>query len=139
MVNPLSLSGTRKIEIPIALLDLGTANIWGKLVFPDRLFIRAFARSQQRESRCVPDPKSGSCLWRYAYTNPIWAYRRTHQGVCPKDRPVQSIAMATASPTDAIRARTATMPGVAPLHDGNTDGSANTEVLSRKGCRFRSR
>jgi hypothetical protein len=79
--HPISFSGTRKIEIPLALLDVGA--------IPDRLFIRAFARSQQREgANCVPDPKSGACLWRYAYTNPVWAISPPHEtGVCPRGRP----------------------------------------------------
>jgi hypothetical protein len=88
--NPVSFSGTRKIEIPLALLDLGRKQGRQEFVaIPDRLFIRAFARSQQREgTRCVPDPKSGACLWRYAYANPIWAISPPHEaGVCPRGRP----------------------------------------------------
>jgi hypothetical protein len=81
--NPVSLSGVKKIEIPLEALEVGSG------VMPDRLFIRAFARAQQRNAGvCVPDPKSGHCLWRYAYTNPVWAISPpTPAGVCPKDRP----------------------------------------------------
>jgi hypothetical protein len=40
---------------------------------PDRLYIRAFARSQQRDlgNECISDSKGWKRLFRYAYTNPI--------------------------------------------------------------------
>ena len=85
--NPLSLSGTRKVNLPLAWLSLGLVGPDSKtMVVPDRLFVRAFARAQQRDgARCVPDPKSGSCLWRYAYANPIWVISSPTGGKCPRD------------------------------------------------------
>lgn len=87
--NPVSFSGTRKVDIPLAWLSLGLTGPENRtMIVPDRLFVRAFARAHQRDgARCVPDPKSGACLWRYAYTNPVWAISPPGGGTCPRDRP----------------------------------------------------
>jgi hypothetical protein len=59
------------------------------VIVPDRLFVRAFARAQQRTAanQCIPDPKGGHCLWRYALSNPVWAISPNAGGTCPKNTP----------------------------------------------------
>jgi hypothetical protein len=92
---PLSLSGHRKIDISLSSLSVGDKGD-DKGVIPDRLYIRAFARSQPmigNSGRCAPDPKSGKCFLRYAFTNPIWAISPPFPaGTCPtgKTRAIDS-------------------------------------------------
>jgi len=87
--NPLSKSGRRVIHIPIAALSL--ADDHSPLgILPDRLFIRAFARSQQNDGHghCTPDSKSGQCLFRYAFANPVWAISPSFPAhTCPTNKP----------------------------------------------------
>ena len=87
---PWSLTGTRKIDIPLAKLAVG-AGYGGKSVVPDRLYIRAYARSrpvQGTTGKCTPDFRNGNCQYFYAFTNPIWAITPARQGgSCPKTSP----------------------------------------------------
>ncbi len=87
--TPLSMSGRRVVHIPISALSL--ADDKSPLgILPDRLFVRAFARSQRNDGHghCTPDAKSGACLFRYAFANPVWAISpATPAGTCPTNKP----------------------------------------------------
>ena len=106
---PLSLSGHRKIHIPLAPLSIGD-NGDDKGIIPDRLYIRAFARSQPMvgtTGQCAPDKKGGQCVLRYAFSNPIWSISPSFAaGRARRTSPSRSTATRTACPTAAIRART---------------------------------
>ena len=84
---PLSLSGHRKIEIPLSLLSIGDKGDNNGIV-PDRLYVRAFARSQPMvgtSGECAVDPKGGKCFLRYAFSNPVWAISPSFPaGTCPQ-------------------------------------------------------
>lgn len=85
---PNSMSGRRSIDLPLAALSIVEEG--GTYSAPNRLFIRAFARSQRSDGNghCTPDPKSGKCLLRYALTNPVWAITPAiAAGSCPAGRP----------------------------------------------------
>jgi hypothetical protein len=85
--NPVSFTGKKKLDIPLA--DLALSLDKGAIVAADRLFIRAVARAQPRDGKtCIPDSKGGQCIWRYAFANPIWAISPPRPGgACPKDKP----------------------------------------------------
>jgi hypothetical protein len=86
---PMSFSGHHKIDIPLALFSIGAHRRKG--IVPDRLYVRAFARSQPMvgtTGQCAVDPKGGKCFLRYAFSNPIWSISPSFAaGTCPKDRP----------------------------------------------------
>jgi hypothetical protein len=87
---PWSYSGVRKVEIPLDKLALGVG-VDGKTVLPDRLYIRAYARSRPvvgTTANCAPDFRTGSCRFFYAFTNPVWAISRVRAaGQCPRTSP----------------------------------------------------
>ncbi|WP_146909133.1 hypothetical protein [Arenimonas daejeonensis] len=90
---PVSFSGTRRIDLPIDSFRLTQAYVNHRLVplIPDRLFVRAFAKSQPMvgdSATCAIDTKIGRCIPRYAFSNPVWAIAGAREaGTCPRDRP----------------------------------------------------
>lgn len=83
--EPVSMSGTRRIDLPVDALRLGEGYP------PERLFVRAYAKAQPMigsSANCVVDTKIGRCIPRYAFSNPVWAITGTREaGTCPRDRP----------------------------------------------------
>lgn len=81
------MSGTRRIELPIAAFQ--TTN--GRA--PERLYLRAFAQTVQKDaSACATNDvakRSGACIRRYAFTNPVWAMPapKSSTGTCLVGRP----------------------------------------------------
>ncbi len=81
------LSGTRRIDLPIAAFQ--TAN--GRT--PERIYVRAFAATQPKDAwACANNDvakRSGACIRRYAFTNPVWAMPapKSPTGTCLSSRP----------------------------------------------------
>ncbi len=82
-----ALSGSRRIDLPIAAFQAADGRA------PDRLYVRAFAATQQQDpAACATSDvarRSGACIRRYAFTNPVWAIPapKPWTGECLPHRP----------------------------------------------------
>ncbi|AKC86937.1 hypothetical protein [Pseudoxanthomonas suwonensis] len=89
--QPASFSGTRRIDLPLQAFSVRQAIRGGRLVLPERMFVRAYARSVPMvgsSGTCAVDPKIGRCIPRYAFANPVWAIAGPGSATtCPRNRP----------------------------------------------------
>lgn len=71
MYPSIGLSGTRRIDLPIAAFQSANGRA------PERMYVRAFAATRAKDATaCATNDvakRSGACIRRYAFTNPVWA------------------------------------------------------------------
>jgi hypothetical protein len=82
--STLGQGGVQKIDLPISAFQAGIGTR------PDRLYVRAFAATAQKDpATCATNATTGACIRRYAFTNPIWAIpgARPDATTCPTGRP----------------------------------------------------